>query len=273
MAGSTFFTVTQKTTKLSEVIPGGYENNPTWTDPSTGKGCKGFILCQILTAGGKVATDKAGNAMEYYWYHTWNKATGKWADAGYWQQETDDDDYVVGEDIEVELDPGQGLWIKVTKNWNEGMKFNCAGGAMMKAGTVPLRNGATPVVVPLSANVSLAQVIPGGYENNPTWTDPSTGKGCKGFILCQFLTAGGKVDTDTYGDAMEYYWYHTWNKATGKWADAGYWQQETDDDDYVIGEDREVTVPMGYGLWIKVTKNFNEGMLVTGPGLEDVAED
>ena len=114
---------------LTDIKAVGYLNNATWTKNITGKGCQGYIRIQVLTEKGKIATDDAGNSMEYLWYHSY--ASKAWKNDACWKQkqiiEGKETLVQITTDNDVEFKMGEGLWVKVMQNWEETMALEFPG--------------------------------------------------------------------------------------------------------------------------------------------------
>ena len=120
MAGAAFNKIANTKTTLTQVIPQGYLNSSTYTTMSgkqTSKGCLGQITVTFLDNRGNPCTDKAGNAMKYYWKHTYTKAGGWQNDPHWYQGKTDGSTVDIDETNAPEIKMGEGLWVKVESGW------------------------------------------------------------------------------------------------------------------------------------------------------------
>ena len=116
-------------------------------------------------------------------------------------------------------------------------------------------------------NMDLTELVPSGYENNSAYISGKTAKGIQGDIVIVILGSNGIVEKDENGYDKTYAWYHSYATKTG-WAAAGVWKQ-AQGSGYADMKPGDVKFPMGTGLWVQVPKNFNEGMLIEFPGVDD----
>ena len=263
MAGAAFNKITTKATSLTQIVPVGYLDSSAYIGNKK-TGCKGQIVLQILTPQGKVKTDANGDEMEFYWYHT--AKSGVWNDDACWKQTKSGVLTTITTENDIPFAAGQGMWIAVLSGWTETFAFQNAGEAMLDAGTVALNDGSTAVVVPVSKDCLLTEVKPVGYLESSAYIGNKK-TGCKGQIVCQFLTPQGKVKTDANGDEMEFYWYHT--AKSGMWNDDACWKQTKNGVLTTITKENAPTVKMGQGLWIAVLSGWTETFAVEGPGVDD----
>ena len=247
LAGVAFNNIAEKTYRLSDVIPNGYQGIQDAIDQG---GIQGEIIITLYDAWGDAAGD-------FYWNHMCKSKV--WEPAGYWTGETYEN-YEGGEGLsadEVLLQPGNGFWVAFGF-WENGCTLTVAGEPLMDACNVPTIEGNQLVSSPLAKAYKLGQIIPYGYEGIQDAIDQG---GIQGEIIITLY--------DAWGDAAgDFYWNHMCKSKV--WEPAGYWTGETYEN-YEGGEGlsaSEVTVNPGDALWVAFGF-WDDGCGLSFPGLDD----
>ena len=117
MIGTSFSTigkVGEKGIWLSQLTINGYLDSDK---VKANGGPNGGFQITILNPNGGTAVDNDGYEKVYAYYHSWQKTKSAWKNDAGWVNEGTGDDIIEGEDSDVKLEIGTGLWFYTTPDF------------------------------------------------------------------------------------------------------------------------------------------------------------